>query len=83
MLQMPIPSIYSVTKTAKANNLNPFQYLKHVLTVLKGHQNDREWSFIDDILTESENLPEICWCKAKATLLKNKFCILEKTVWMF
>ena len=29
--------IYSITETAKANNLNPFRYLEHVLTVLKDH----------------------------------------------
>ena len=29
--------IYSITETAKANNLNPFRYLAHVLTVLKDH----------------------------------------------
>ena len=27
--------IYSITETAKANNLNPFRYLEYVLTVLK------------------------------------------------
>ena len=32
--------IYSITETAKANNLNPFRYLEHVLTVLKDHQDD-------------------------------------------
>ena len=29
--------IYSITETAKANHLNPFHYLTHVLTVLKDH----------------------------------------------
>ncbi|RGC35012.1 transposase domain-containing protein [Hungatella hathewayi] len=27
--------IYSITETAKANNLNPFRYLPHILTVLR------------------------------------------------
>ncbi|MEY8534170.1 transposase [Blautia pseudococcoides] len=27
-------NIYSITETAKANNLNPFRYLPHILTVL-------------------------------------------------
>lgn len=65
-----------ITETAMANDLNPFRYLKHVLTVLNGHQNDRECSFIEDILPWSEELPELCWSKAKATLLKTKFYIL-------
>ncbi|MFR4558372.1 transposase domain-containing protein [Blautia obeum] len=47
--------------------MNPFRYLEHVLTVLKGHQDDREYSFIDDILPWSEKLPAICRSKTKAT----------------
>ena len=35
--------IYSITETAKANNLNPFRYLDHVLTVLKDHQDDTDY----------------------------------------
>ena len=57
--------IYSITETAKANNLNPFRYLEYVLTVLKDHQDDRDYGFIDDILPWSEKLPEICRNKAK------------------
>ena len=59
--------IYSITETAKANNLNPFRYLEYILTVLKDHQEDKEYSFIDDILPWSEKLPEICRSKAKTT----------------
>ena len=55
--------IYSITETAKANNLNPFRYLEYILTVLKDHQEDKEYSFIDDILPWSEKLPEICRSK--------------------
>lgn len=57
--------IYSITETAKANNLNPFRYLEYILTVLKDHQEDKEYSFIDDILPWSEKLPEICRGKTK------------------
>ena len=59
--------IYSITETAKANNLNPFRYLEYVLTVLKDYQDDRDYGFIDDILPWSEKLPEICRNKAKTT----------------
>ena len=59
--------IYSITETAKANNLNQFRYLEYVLTVLKDHQDDRDYGFIDDILPWSEKLPEICRNKAKTT----------------
>ena len=57
--------IYSITETAKANNLNPFRYLEYILTVLKDHQEDKEYSFIDDNLPWSEKLPEICRSKTK------------------
>ena len=57
--------IYSITETAKANNLNPFRYLEYILTVLKDHQEDKKYSFIDDILPWSEKLPEICRSKTK------------------
>lgn len=59
--------IYSITETAKANNLNLFRYLEYILTVLKDHQEDKEYSFIDDILPWSEKLPQICWSKVKTT----------------
>lgn len=52
--------IYSITETAKENNLNPFRYLDHVLTVLKDHQDDTDYSFIEELLPWSEQLPEIC-----------------------
>ena len=41
--------IYSITETAKANHLNPFRYLPHVLTVLKDHQDDTDYRFIKDL----------------------------------
>ncbi len=42
--------IYSITETAKANNLNLFRYLTHVLMVLKDHQADTDYSFIEELL---------------------------------
>ena len=43
--------IYSITETAKANELNPFRYLEYILTVLKDHQDDKDYRFINDILS--------------------------------
>lgn len=57
--------IYSITETAKANNLNPFRYLEYVLTILKNHQDDTDYSFIQELLPWSENLPDICHSKPK------------------
>lgn len=59
--------IYGITETAKANNLNPFCYLEYVLTVLKDHQDDTDYSFIQELLQWSENLPDICRSKSKTT----------------
>ena len=59
--------IYSITETAKANNLNPFRYLAHVLTVLKDHQDDTDYSFIEELLPWSDQLPDICRSKSKST----------------
>ena len=58
-----------ITETAKANNLNPFRYLDHVLTVLKDHQDDTDYSFIEKLLPWSDQLPEICRSKSKTTNL--------------
>ena len=59
--------VYSITETAKANNLNPFRYLEYVLTVMKDHQEDTDYCFIEDLLLCSEQLPEICRSKTKTT----------------
>ena len=59
--------IYSITETAKANHLNPFRYLEYILTVMKDHQEDRDYSFMEELLSWSEQLPEICRSKTKTT----------------
>ena len=61
--------IYSITETAKTNNLNPFRYLDYVLTVLKDHQDDTDYSFIEELLPWLDQLPEICRSKSKTTNL--------------
>lgn len=37
--------IYSITETAKANGLNPFQYMEYLLTKSMEHLDDTERSF--------------------------------------
>ena len=59
--------IYSITETAKANNLNPFRYLEYILTVMKEHQEDTDYRFMEELLPWSEQLPEICKSKTKTT----------------
>lgn len=52
--------VYSIVETAKANNLKPYEYLKHLLTEIPKHMNDTNTSFVDDLLPWSEMLPEEC-----------------------
>ena len=57
--------IYSITETVKANQLNPFRYLEHLLTELPNHLEDTDRSFIEDLLPWSDKLPDICKIKQK------------------
>lgn len=59
--------IYSITETAKANNLNPFRYLEYLLTEIMEHQEDKNQDFINDLLPWSDKLPEICRIKTSKT----------------
>ena len=53
-------TIYSIVETAKANHLNPYQYLNHLLTVIPRHMDDKNLDFLEDLLPWSENLPKEC-----------------------
>lgn len=57
--------IYSIVETAKANNLNPFRYLEYLLTQMMEHEEDTDYSFIDNLLPWSDEIPEICKIKKK------------------
>ena len=52
--------IYSLVETAKANNLNIYEYMKYLLTVIPGHMDDHDREFCKDLLPWSESLPEEC-----------------------
>lgn len=49
--------IYSIVETAKANNLKPFDYVQHLLEEIPKHMNDKDCSFLEDLLSWSEKLP--------------------------
>ena len=49
--------IYSIVETAKANNLKPFDYVQHLLEEMPKHMNDRDCSFLENLLPWSEKLP--------------------------
>ena len=50
--------IYSVVETAKANNLKPFDYVQYLLEEIPKHMDDKDRSFLEDLLPWSEKLPE-------------------------
>lgn len=49
--------IYSIVETAKANNLKPFDYVQYLLEEIPKHMDDRDCSFLKDLLPWSEKLP--------------------------
>ena len=51
---------YSIAETAKANNLKPYFYFKHLLTEISKHEDQNDLSFLDDLLPWSKSLPENC-----------------------
>lgn len=56
--------IYSLAESAKANNLKPYNYFKHILEEIPKHQDDKILDFLDSLLPWSEDLPADC-LKAK------------------
>lgn len=51
---------YSLAESAKANNLKPYNYFKHVLEEIPKHMDDTNLEFLDDLLPWSDALPENC-----------------------
>lgn len=49
--------IYSIVETAIANNLKPFDYVQHLLEEMPKHMDDRDCSFLENLLPWSEKLP--------------------------
>ena len=52
--------LYSIVETAKANDINIYQYFRHLLTEIPKHMEDTDLSFIENLLPWSEALPDIC-----------------------
>lgn len=57
--------LYSIVETAKANDLNIYQYFKHLLTEIPKHMEDTDLSFLDSLLPWSKQLPAECRKKKK------------------
>ncbi|WP_131920943.1 transposase domain-containing protein [Heliophilum fasciatum] len=52
--------VYSIVETAKANNLNVFMYLVHLLSQLPGVDFKADPSLLADFMPWSEKLPDYC-----------------------
>lgn len=53
--------VYSIVETAKANNLKPYEYLKHLLTELPQRLDQKNSEFyLDDLLPWATELPGTC-----------------------
>ena len=42
--------VYSIVETAKANHLKPYEYLRHVLSVMMEHIYDADAAYLEDLL---------------------------------
>ena len=50
--------IYSIAETAKANNLNPYDYFVYLLEEIPKHMEQKDRPFLEDLLPWSKKLPE-------------------------
>ena len=57
--------LYSIVETAKANDLNIYNYFKHLLTEIPKHMDDTELSFLNSLVPWSKQLPAECRKKKK------------------
>ncbi len=57
--------IYSLVETAKANKLNIFYYIQHLLEEIPKHLDDTSLGFLEDLLPWSGKLPENCYKKSE------------------
>ena len=46
--------LFTLVETAKANNADPYYYLKYLLDSMPGHMDDHDFSFLDDMMPWSE-----------------------------
>ena len=52
--------LYSLVETAKANNLNTFEYFNLLLTEIPKHMDDKNLRFLDDLLPWSPRVQSEC-----------------------
>ena len=50
--------IYSIAETAKANNLKPYDYFVYLPEEISKHMEQKDRTFLEDLLPWSKKLPE-------------------------
>ena len=60
--------IYSLVETARANNIRVYDYLELLLTELPKHVDDKDNSFIQDLLPWSDNVQQKCQAPPKTDI---------------
>ena len=61
--------IYSIAETAKANNLKPYDYFVYLLEEIPKHMEQKDRTFLEDLLPWSKKLPE---GDSKTTVTRNR-----------
>lgn len=70
--------LYSLSETAKANELNTFEYFNLLLTEIPRHMDDSSPSFLYDLLPWSPNVQKSCPSKYKKLKLFKVQSIFHK-----
>ena len=50
----------SIAETAKANKIKPYDYFEYLLSEIPNHMDDKDLSFLENLLPWSEHLPAHC-----------------------
>ncbi len=52
--------VYSIVETANVSKLKPYEYWRHMLSVMMVHMNDADSAYLVNLMPWSENLPDVC-----------------------
>ena len=53
-------AVYSIVETAKANNINPYEYLRYIFKYLPGVRFNEEPEFLEDFLPWNPDVQAFC-----------------------
>lgn len=54
-------SLYTLVESARANDLDVYEYLNHILTIMPNTDFCNQPEAVDSLLPWSDQLPEICY----------------------